>query len=798
MERVEYNTFKNMEIAKTSNKTNFKNIFINISYKDLLINIIGFMISRVVLFTNLLPLSIAYFASGLHSKANRIWLLLFSYAGIISVRQHISPIKYSLILAVIMMLMYYLERKGYKPTKIGQAIISMGSTFLVGMIFLIIEGFAGYYFIVAILESIFVFTTTYIYSSGISSFRRHIKRSILSTEEIISLILLFGTAIAGIIDVSIYGIYFREVISIMIIIIFGFIGGPPLGAAIGIIIGTILTLIGVTPPVFIGVFGISGMICSIFKDIGRLGSSIGFLLSYVIFSFYFQEEVMNLEWIKTLIVAIVLFITLPKSFILYIKRFITFEPEIGQELYYKRIKDITAQQLKGFSDAFLKLSKTFTNLSKKKKSLNQKDISLLIDDVASKVCSSCGLCTHCWENDFYNTYQTVFSILSAAERKPSIDLNDIPREFVDKCLKLEEFIDTTNRMYELYKLNLLWHNRIVESRELVCEQLKGVSSIIGSLAMEVYGQVYFKEDLERTLRVEFDKEKVIISDVVAVQNKLKKYEVTVKHFPCNGRRLCTKKIVPLVSRVLRRKMKLANNSCAGIGNKEECMIKLVEEEKYKILTGVAKETKSSTSMSGDSYSCMQLKDEQFLLALSDGMGSGNRASQESSAAIELLEDFMETGFDKDIAIKMINSVLVLKSNEESFSTLDMSIIDLYSGIAEFIKIGAASTFIKREDSVEIIGSSSLPVGILNTVDIDMSKKKLKNGDIIVMVTDGILDSKKEIIEKEQWFSKVISKINNKNPQYIAEYILNIAKSNSNNKVQDDMTVLVARIWDKHS
>ncbi|HOA80951.1 MAG TPA: stage II sporulation protein E, partial [Defluviitaleaceae bacterium] len=595
---------------------------------------------------------------------------------------------------------------------------------------------------------------------------------------------------------SIAGIYFREVISILVILIFGYTGGPSLGAVIGIIIGTILTLIGVTPAIFIGIFGLCGMVCSLFKDIGRLGSSMGFLLSYIMFDFYFQGEIIDFIFIKPLIVAIALFITLPKSCILYIKRFVSFEPEMGQELYYKRIRDITAQQLKGFSDSFLKLSKTFTNLSKKKKHLNQKDVSLLIDDVASKVCSDCGLCVHCWESNFYNTYQTVFSILSAAERKPQIDLRDIPRDFMDKCIKAEEFIDTTNRMYELYKLNLLWHNRIVESRELVCEQLKGVSSIIGSLATDIYGKIYFKEDLERILRVELDKEKLIISDIAVIQNKSKKYEVTIKHFPCSGRRVCIKKIVPLVSAVLKRKMKLAFSGCNAIGKKDECIIKLVEEERFKILTGMAREMKNSASMSGDSYSFMKLRDEQFLLALSDGMGSGGRASEESCAAIELLEDFMETGFDKDIAIKMINSVLVLKSNEESFSTLDMAIIDLYSGIAEFIKIGAVSSFLKRDDSVEIIGSSSLPVGILNNVDIDTTKKKLKNGDIIVMVTDGVLDSKKEIIEKEIWLSKVINSINNKNPQYIADYILEIAKNNSKDKIQDDMTVLVARIWDK--
>ena len=399
MGRVEYNTFENVEIYEAKNKINLKDILFNISFKDLLINIIAFMVSRVVLFTNLLPLSIAYYASGLHSKANRIWLLLFSCAGIVSVKENVATLKYIFILVLIMISVNYFEGKRYKQTKIGQAIIAMIFTFLVGMLFAIVEGFAGYYLVVAILESIIVFTITYIYSIGISSFTGYLKRTILSTEEIISLILLFGTSIAGLIDFSIAGIYFREVISILVILKFGYTGGPSLGAVIGIIIGTILTLIGVTPAIFIGIFGLCGMVCSLFKDIGRLGSSMGFLLSYIMFDFYFQGEIIDFIFIKPLIVAIALFITLPKSCILYIKRFVSFEPEMGQELYYKRIRDITAQQLKGFSDSFLKLSKTFTNLSKKKKHLNQKDVSLLIDDVASKVCSDCGLCVHCWESN---------------------------------------------------------------------------------------------------------------------------------------------------------------------------------------------------------------------------------------------------------------------------------------------------------------------------------------------------------------------------------------------------------------
>ncbi|NLK97585.1 stage II sporulation protein E [Defluviitalea saccharophila] len=798
MERVEYRTFKKTDIPKVKKTIHWKEIFLGTTYKDLFIDLLGFMISRVILFTNLLPLSIAYFAAGLHTKANRMWLLLFSAAGVLSVRDSTLSSKYIGAFILMIMLQHFMETKGYTPTKIVQAVMAMIACFVMGMVTAGIHGFAGYYLIVAILESIFVFTAAYIYGSAISCMRGPLKRTILSNEEIISLILIFGTAIAGIIDFSISGIYFREVVSILLVLLFGFIGGPSIGGTIGIVIGTILTLIGVMPAVSIGILGISGMIAGLFKEIGRVGSGIGFLLGQVIISFYFEGTAITYDFLKPILAAIILFLSLPAGIITLIKQFINYEPNLGQEVYYKRIRDITAQQLEAFSNAFLKLSKTFSNISKKKTSLNQRDVSMLIEDVASRVCQDCGLCSHCWESDFYNTYQTVFSILSAAERKSRIDVNDIPQDFIEKCLKVDVFVDTTNRMFELYKLNLLWHNRIVESRELVSEQLRGVSSIIGNLAVEVYGQVYFKEELEQAIKVELDRENIVVSDVMVVSNRQNKYEVVIEHSPCRGKRICTKNIVPVVSQILGRKMKLAGSGCAGLNGKENCKLKLIEEEKYRIMTGVAKESKDSSSISGDTYSFMEIKNGQYLLALSDGMGSGNKASEESGAAIELLEEFMESGFDKDLAIKMINSVLVLKSNEEFFSTLDMTIIDLYTGVAEFVKIGAASAFLKRGDTVEIIGSSSLPVGMLNNVDIDMTKKKLKDGDIIIMVTDGVLDSKKDIIEKEKWFSEVLKGLDITQPEYIAEYLLNIAKENSEKEIEDDMTVLVAKVWEKYS
>ena len=159
----------------------------------------------------------------------------------------------------------------------------------------------------------------------------------------------------------------------------------------------------------------------------------------------------------------------------------------------------------------------------------------------------------------------------------------------------------------------------------------------------------------------------------------------------------------------------------------------------------------------------------------------------------MLEQFLEAGFKIETAIRMINSNLVLKPEKQAFSTIDMGTINLYTAMCEFVKIGAASTFIKRNNWVETISSTTLPIGMLKVVDYDSVTKKLYEGDIIIMVSDGVLDCLNED-NKEAYMEKLIMNIQSNNPQEIANRILDHALSQSNYIPMDDITVITAGIW----
>lgn len=218
-----------------------------------------------------------------------------------------------------------------------------------------------------------------------------------------------------------------------------------------------------------------------------------------------------------------------------------------------------------------------------------------------------------------------------------------------------------------------------------------------------------------------------------------------------------------------------------------------DEPHFMIQVGTSRTTKNGSEVSGDSCCQSKLHDGKYMIAISDGMGSGKEAKKSSSAAIKMLERLLTSGFDKDISIGLINSTISLNCKEDMFSTLDIGIIDLTKGNIEFIKNGAAPSYIKHKRNVEIIKALSLPAGILDNVDLVVYDKDINDGDIIVMCSDGIIESNTEYNNKEVWLKDVLENIETDNVQKIADIIIAEAIDNGYGVAKDDMTVFVVKI-----
>lgn len=766
-----------------------------ISKSSILILLISFMLGRISLFQGFMPFGIAFFMAATSTGTSRILMALAVALGMITgggFEQVYITISSIIIFSALEMLL------SNKKNEFNISLMAFVSVIIPQMVMVILQGFLLYDTLRSICYSGLVFALVFIFKNAISIIEGSKRREVLSNEEMISLAMLMTLTLAGIGNVELAGINLINVTGILAILLFSMVSGPGVGAAVGVIVGLVVNIINPSITMAIAAYAFCGLLCGVFKNLGKVGVCLGFIAANALFTLYINGSTEVLIYIKDILAAVSIALLIPKKYIEKTIGYFTVTA-VGmrdKSSYSARIKELTIERLNKFSKAFAELAKTFKEISETTAATSKQDISSLFDRVADKVCKDCSLCLHCWDRNFYNTYQVMFKIIEKLEDKGYIDEKDIPDYFMDRCERIGDFVKQVNNVYELFKVNLVWKNRVGESRGLMSQQLDGLSKVIANLANEINYDVKFKGDLEDKLLVELDKAGIKANDTVIFQNKWGKNEVTIFHKGCGGTRNCINTIEKVTSEVLGRRMVKERNECVQNHKNGICTLKLVEEETFRVTTGVAKLGKYDAGVSGDNYTFMNTGDGKYILALSDGMGSGRKADYQSRAAISLLEQFMETGFDKDTAVKLINSILVLKSDDDSFATIDLSSIDLYDGKVEFVKIGAVSTYIKRPDRVETVKAVSLPAGILSDIETELICKNVNSGDFIIMVTDGIIDSFKSNEGGEKSLIKYIEEIDNLNPQGIADSILNKAYSNCENKALDDMTVLVAKVWKK--
>lgn len=181
--------------------------------------------------------------------------------------------------------------------------------------------------------------------------------------------------------------------------------------------------------------------------------------------------------------------------------------------------------------------------------------------------------------------------------------------------------------------------------------------------------------------------------------------------------------------------------------------------------------------------------------LSDGMGSGEKACSDSGRVVDMMERLLESGFRKESAVQMINGALALAGQEENLSTLDICDIDLYTGECEFLKVGAACTYIKRGRLVDRLSAQNFPLGVFGQMEPEIQYRTLQSGDYVIMLSDGVLDALSQGIGEEV-LPEIIGKMEYSNPNEMASQIMAYCLRQSRGQIRDDMTVLVTGIWNQ--
>jgi stage II sporulation protein E len=796
--KTEILPYKRMENTANSSAVLKSRSFFNsfLSKTNLVLFPTAFLLGKATLMGSLMPFGMPFYASTYGLNVNRLLVAAVIILGMIA-----GGAKEQLYISVAAMLLFNVFNISFRKSKqkpgLRFAITGFFSIMIPEMVVVYLQGFLLYDLLKALFHGFIVFTLTLVFRNFISIIDSSKGLRVFSNEELISVSIVMALALSGFAGIQILGFTIKNIMCVLVILLAAFKYGPGVGAASGVTVGLVVSMSDTATPLIIGSYALCGLLAGLFKSIGKAGAGLGFVMGNTVLILYLNGSVQALVQLKEILLAVVVFMLTPQSFIEAVTG--AFRKNISscsdKQSYSQRIREITIERLNKFSRTFKELSKTLSEIAQTKVVTDKQDISFLFDRVADKVCKDCSLCLHCWDRNFYNTYQVMFKIIEKIDKKGRIDENDIPEYFMERCERIREFVEAVNNIFEIFKVDMVWKSKMGEGRALVSQQLEGLSNAISGLAAEIGTDIHFKSDFEDSILQELCKEGIKASDIIVFENKWGKYEIDIFHKGCGGRRSCVSTIERVVMRVVGRKMVKEDTDCHQNARNGLCILKLLEEEPFKVTTGIARAAKHDFSVSGDSYSFMSTGDGKYIVALSDGMGSGNRAANQSRAAISLLEQFMESGFDKDTAIKLINSILVLKSSDDSFATIDLSVIDLFSGEAEFVKVGAVTTFIKREDRVESIKSVTLPAGILSNIETELIHKKLDKGGFIVMVSDGVLDSFKSGEEEgEKAAVRLLLDSSSTNPQEIADTILDEAYRRSDDKPADDMTVIVAKIW----
>jgi stage II sporulation protein E len=764
----------------------------DIRKKVILINVIGFIVARAA-FSGINPLAIGYFTAAYITRVGGGLPILSTFLGIVTAMPLMQGLKYFLIMAATAIIMEMPIIKRRRQTLPILYILPALMLFLLS----ILEAATGQnsisYGVMALLEAVIICVSVRIWKSAIDFIMEPKKDYIMNNEQMVSMAVIVAVVIYAVPDIKMGYIAPVETAVYFIVLYFTYKYGVGQGTITGAVCGFALSLregSAAFAMVDMSILTMMGIVPAAFREMGRLTTAVVYLIMAGVMGQLNEGINLSAMQLGAFASAVLLFLLLPRRLIYRVDA--SGNTERHELLAEQNLRRIARTRLNIFSDSFLKLSKTMDTIAEKQMSLNQKEIDHIFEKISEKLCKNCKNCNICWGCNFEDSYQMVCTLFELAEKNGIIKKEDIPVRFLNECVYVDEFIMQTNRSFEIAKLNRIWYNRIAESRGVIAQQLKDVSSVIHGISGDIYATAQVSHSDEERVIGRLKTECIQTKDITIFERGDKRKEIYLTAACRYGGCTTAREIAAVIGDALSLRVKVSDASKTVISKEYDNFI-FVEDTNFKVLTGVARTMKES--ISGDNFSILTMETGEVMLALSDGMGTGKDAGEESETVMSLLEEMIEAGFETETAIKLINSSLVLEADRQIFSTIDMSIINLFTGICEFIKLGAASAFIKRDNWVETISSTTLPIGMFGNIDYDTVTKKLYEGDIVIMVTDGVLDSF-NLDDKETFMEQLIVEINSKNPQEIANRILDKALVQSNYIPRDDMTVATAGLWTK--
>ena len=766
--------------------------------------------------------SVAIFAATISNGIPVGVLFVLTMIGTLAKFQTAGLLSYLFTIAILVVLILMFKPKKllleYESEKIKLGKFVFFSVFAGQAIKLFFNEFLVYDLLVSITSGMTAYIFYKIFSKSLIVINEIRNKKVFSIEEVIGATLLVSIAVTCFGDTKVIGLQFSNIISILLVLILGWKNRILIGTTSGVTVGVVLGIITNSNPILIAVFAVSGMIAGILSKFGKLGVIIGFIAGNLLLTYVYNGQLIELICFKEILVASLALILVPNRIEINIADLFGRGNILPSGATYRLEESKeTVNKLNDVSDVIKQMSNTYkevSNVNLNTSESSNEDKERFMEELQQNVRQ---IPTNILYEDLIDDDETIVNdIYEILLVKEKINREDLLKTYENHnnyivgfdnyqtSLKIEnniaEIVNIVNESFRVSRMNLVMAAKINENNRNISAQLDGVSKVIDTIA----------NDIEKTDKEEFlDKKKEImitckqrqidILDVSISREKTGRYILKVYLNTCSDSKLIecpTKKIEEILSEILDEDIVIKKEKCGIKQNQNICYQTYISKDKYGMQIGIAKTNKDGENVSGDSNMQISLEDGKYMLAISDGMGSGPNARKSSQIAIKMLGRLLSNGFDKEASIELINNTISANIKDETYATLDIMVLDLYSGNVEYIKNGACPTFIKNNKNVDIIKNIALPAGILNDIDLVVYDRDVEDNDIIVMCSDGIVESNSEYKNKEVWVKNLLEQMETTNAQKIADILLKEAIDNNYGKAKDDMTVIVTKIIKK--
>ena len=540
------------------------------------------------------------------------------------------------------------------------------------------------------------------------------------------------------------------------------------------------------PPLFtVGLsperFFLYGAALSLFMPMGRLAAV--FALIAVYFGYGYFDGLYNfptpllVECLLSVLLPCLFFILLPSPLIREMENKLIFYKEKHlSRLAINRNRSAIGEKLFELSAVFREIQATFHALNQEEQNAGAK--AYMRGQLLNEVCGKCPQRNTCKKQKLE---EDLDKLIEVGCLKGRVNLIDIPRGLTEICIKQSDLLYSLNRQLTEYRTSMLEAENVASGRSLLAGQAQGVSEILRNLALEQSEPLRLYTDKERALNVALLGAGIVCSELLLCgdEDNLTLSLVTFGNAD-------VKKIAAVASHCLNENMTISEK--LYLSNDKFCCI-LHKKPYFDAAFGIASAKKSGESISGDTHSLIKLDEKKFMVALSDGMGSGEYAHKISESTISLLESFYRAKMPSSLILSTVNKLMTF-SKEETFVCLDIAIIDLDCGKADLVKIGSPIAFILSANTVKVLETTSLPMGILDSLRPDTASYTLAENDVLLFLSDGVADAFGSTAD----LYEALRSCPIKNPQQLADDLLERALTAYGGIAKDDMTAVAVRLF----